>query len=654
LKNKQLYIVLFLVIFGQIAVNAQETLTNLQTNPKVKELFAKQSRTKASKAKSSVEVPFIDDFAKSTGYPDDSLWIDDYAYVNLNYPYNPPGIGVATLDAIDETGALHENATSVPFSADTLTSRIINLDYPGNTSIYLSFYYQPGGYGDTPDTRDTLILEFYSVDSTRWYKMWHVVFNENDSLLSESYSYDESTKTIKGDTITKLSQKFQQVILPVNEDQYLKDTFQFRFRNYATLSSSTDLESRKGNSDQWNVDFIRLDTNRTINDTIILDLAISENATSLLKNYQSIPWKHYILAQAHEMGDSLSLTFLNLTDVEQSYDLEFAIKDITGANGTEVFPGDAGVDIEAFETKTYTRFFNWTFPYNPSLDSALFEVKNYLATSAVTPGFTPYYWNDTSSFYQKFYNYYAFDDGSAENGYGIIGEGTEKAMVAVQFNSYMEDTLRGLQIYFNQSTFEYDPTEVYFKIHVWDDNNGKPGDIIYTKSNLRPEYEDELNQFSFFVFDETIKVKDKFYVGWQKIDSPEMLNIGFDVNTVNNDKLFYNFAGQWLQSQFEGTLMIRPMLGHEVSVGIKDAPESISFDFDVYPNPASNYINIKTNNETNDSFRVSVFDIYGKLYYDTVNSEKTVNTSHLNPGIYFIRISDNSGNTSTKKFIVIR
>ena len=652
MKNKQLYIVIFLVVFGQIAANAQETLINLQTNPKIKELFVKQSRTKASEAKSSVELPFIDDFAKSTGYPDDLLWLDIYAFVNINYPINPPGIGVATLDAIDETGSLHENASSVPFSADTLTSRPINLNYPGNTSIFLSFYYQPGGYGDTPDTRDTLLLEFYSVDSIRWDKIWHVVFNENDSLLNESYTYNGSSKTIKGNETTKLKHKFQQVILPVNEDQYLKDGFQFRFRNYATLSANTDLESRKGNSDQWNLDFIRLDTNRTINDTIIQDLAISENATSLLKNYQSIPWSHYIRAQAYEMDDSLSLTFLNLTNVEQSYDLEFAIKDITGPNGTAVFPGDAGVDIEAFEAKTYTRYFNWTFPYNPSIDSALFEVKNYLATSAVTPGFTPYYWNDTSIFYQKFYNYYAFDDGSAESGYGIVGEGTERAMVAMQFNTYMEDTLRGIQLYLNQT---YDNTsEISFKIHVWSDNNGKPGNIIYTKIYAKPEYEDKLNQFSFYAFDEILTVKDKFYIGWQKIDTPEMLNVGFDANTVNNDKLFYNFAGQWIKSQYEGTLMIRPMLGHEIPMGIKDVPNSTSFDFDIYPNPASNYINIKTSNETIDYLRVTVFDIYGKLYIDNTNTETTLNTSGLNPGIYFIRITDNSGNTSTKKFIVIR
>ncbi len=644
---------MFFVFCSQYTLKAQEAITNLQTNPKVKELYAKQSKTKASKAKSSVELPFIDDFAKSTGYPDDSLWLDNYAFVNLNYPYNPPGIGVATLDAINETGSLHANASSVPFSADTLTSKSINLNYPGNTSVYLSFYYQPGGYGDTPDTRDTLLLEFYSKDSTKWYKMWHVVFNEKDSILNESYSYNESSKTIKGDTITKLKHKFQQVILPVNEDQYLKDTFQFRFRNYATLSASTDLESRKGNSDQWNVDFVRLDKNRTINDTVIQDIAISENAFTLLKNYESIPWPHYIRAIAYEMNDSVSATFKNLGDTtpNPSYELEFAIEDLTGPNGTHSFTGGTSDNIKPFQTIVYTRNADeYVYPYNSSLDSALFEVRSYLKTSILPD--KVYHWNDTTRFYQKFYNYYAFDDGTAENGYGIIGEGTERAMVAMQFNTYLEDTLRGLQMYFNQS---YDNTsEIPFKIHIWNDNSGKPGDIIYTLIVSKPEYEDKLNQFSFYAFDEIITVKDKFYVGWQKIDTPEMLNVGFDANTVNNDKLFYNFAGQWIQSQYEGSLMIRPMLGHEIPMGIKDSPNSTSFNFDIYPNPANNYLKIKTNNEFDNYFRVSIFDIYGKLYIDNTNSETTINTSGLNPGIYFIRITDNSGNTSTKKFIVIR
>lgn len=638
------------MFFGQITIKAQEALTNLQVNPKIKELFLKQSKTKTSQTKSTFELPFIDDFAKSTGYPDSSLWVNNYAFVNLNYAYNPPAIGVATLDAIDESGSIHENASSVPFGADTLTSKPINLNYPGDNTIFLSFFYEPGGYGDTPDNRDTLLLEFYSPDSVKWNKMWHVVFYEEDSILNEEYSYNETSKVVKGDTITKLKHKFQQVILPVNEDQYLKSNFQFRFRNYATLSANTDIESKSGNSDHWNIDFVSLNTNRTINDTVITDLAITKPGYSLLKSYESLPWTHYTKAIAYEMADSISVTFTNLNNDTESYALEFEIEDVSGPTGTYSFTGGTTDDMNPFETRIYKRAIDYIFPYYSSNDSAFFEIRSFL-TSSILPE-NEYHWNDTSRFLQKFYNYYAYDDGTAENGYGIIGEGTERAMVAMQFNTYKEDTLRGLQIYFNQAI--NNANQYYFKIHVWDDNNGKPGDIIYTMEEQRPEYENNLNQFSFFPFNDLIIQDGTFYIGWQKINTPEMLNVGFDANKINSDKLFYNFTGQWTQSQFDGTLMIRPMFGHEIPLGIKNNPEKTSLDFNIYPNPASNYLNIETKNELDNYLRISIFDMYGKIHVDEFNSETPVNISGLSSGIYFIRISDTSGNTSTKKFLVIR
>ena len=48
----------------------------------------------------------------------------------------------------------------VSFIADYLSSQPINLDYSADKNIYLSFYYQPQGFGDSPEETDSLILEF--------------------------------------------------------------------------------------------------------------------------------------------------------------------------------------------------------------------------------------------------------------------------------------------------------------------------------------------------------------------------------------------------------------------------------------------------------------------------------------------------------------
>jgi len=655
LKKAGLYIILFLIV--AFPLSAQEALTGLQHNSEIKSLYQSKAeksaiqRLKATKA--TVELPFIDDFAKSVGYPNDSLWIDDYVFVNQTYANDPLTVGVATFDAIDETGNIYANASSFAFGADTLTSRAINLNYPGDNTIFLSFYYQPGGLGDTPETKDTLLLEYLSSDA-KWIKKWHTSFSATDSILTEKYFYSNDTVTeiMKGDTITDLKSVFQQVIIPVDDAEFLHENFQLRFRNYASLSTSSNIESKASNSDHWHVDFIILDQNRNINDTIINDIAFSKPIGSLLETYQSIPWTHFDRASAYEMKDSISITYRNLNDDVKNVDREFEIEDIKGATGTYAFTGESGDNIPPFASETYTRYIDYIFPYDPLTDSALFEIRSYfdLQSNIVDE---PFRWNDTTRFLQKFYNYYAYDDGTAENGYGIIGEGTERAMVAMKFNSYKEDTLRAVNIFFN-SVLDNANQENTFRLHIWKESSGEPGNIVYTLESQKPQSEDELNKFTTFILDTAIALNGTFYIGWQKNNTPEMLNVGFDVNRVNNDKLYYNFAGNWVKSQFEGTVMIRPVFGEKlnVSTGTND-PKPENIDFNIFPNPASNYLNIEINNQR-EVISYTIFDVYGKVYKIQTLSDPTIDISDLNTGIYFIRIQNQNQIFTAKKFIVVR
>lgn len=652
LKKLIFYIPILILIAGSFSLRAQESLTGLQTNPKIKQIDISESNRKVSQEKDLLELPFIDDFAKSIGFPDKSLWQDENVFINQTYAYDPLSIGVATFDAIDATGAIYPNASSYAFGADTLTSNPINLYYPGDNTLFLSFYYQAGGLGDNPEIKDSLILEFYATDSL-WHKCWNVVFNETDTLLTEKHFYGDSTlKKIKGDTITKLSHTFQKVNIPITEEQYLDSNFQFRFRNYASLSTSDNNESKASNVDQWNIDYVILKKDLGLGDTT--DVAFSEPIGSLLKTYEAIPWDHFPKAFAHEMEDSIRITYRNLSVIEKNPPREFQIKDLMGFTGTTSFTGGTNPKISPMEVFTYKRPIDYIFPYNPYIDSAQFEISSYLVTD-ISPQNKPLRWNDTTRFQQKFFNYYAYDDGTAENGYGIIGQGTERAMVAMRFNSYTKDTLRAIQIYFNQVLDN--ANQFTFKLHVWKESDGKPGNIIYTQEGLKPESEDELNKFTTYILDSVIILENSFFIGWQKETSTtEMLNVGFDVNRISNDKLYYNFSGNWVQSQFEGTIMIRPVFGKSlnISTGTNQTPINKSLEYTIYPNPANDILNIDIDNQFTEDYRYTIFDIYGRVFLDEINQQSSISVSKLNSGIYFIRISNSKGLNTTKKFMIVR
>ena len=72
---------------------------------------------------------------------------------------------------------------------------------------------------------------------------------------------------------------------------------------------------------------------------------------------------------------------------------------------------------------------NLIYTFNTSNpDSALFRITCSLKTDAFDPKE-----NDTIVYYQIFKNYFSFDDGSSEGGYGINGLGSRNAMVAYRF-----------------------------------------------------------------------------------------------------------------------------------------------------------------------------------------------------------------------------
>jgi hypothetical protein len=226
-------------------------------------------------------------------------------------------------------------------------------------------------------------------------------------------------------------------------------------------------------------------------------------------------------------------------------------------------------------------------------------------------------------------------------------------MVAMRFNTYKKDTLRGIQIYFNRSL--NNTNEKYFKLVVWNEINNKPGNIIYIKENIKPVFEDSLNKFTNYVFDTSIVLEDNFYIGWQKVYA-NSLNVGFDVNRINNDKLFKNFAGSWEQSAIEGTVMIRPMFGKKINVptDIDQPVKQDKIEFGLYPNPAKNNLYIDIQSDFYKEIIYTIVDLNGRVYESQLYNNSEIDISPLPSGIYFIRINKTNGQSGSKKFVIIR
>lgn len=594
-------------------------VTGLQSNPLISHEHYKNLLRKDIMLADTVSLPFFDDFSGQSVLPDGRYWLDDYVYINNTYSRQQPTKGVATFDALDNTGHLYSDASTTGFEADHLTSKPVNLDYPSSDNIWLSFLYEPGGLSDPPEPMDSLTLQFYAPEEDKWYSVWRIAGSS--------------------DTV------FRSAIIPVNEERFLKKGFQFRFTNYASISSSLIDPSMIGNCDIWNIDYVRLDRNRNAADTAFADVAFTLPLRSLLKTHEAMPWNQFQQVYLQEMGSFIPVHYRNNDIITRNVTRNFEIKDMYSASQPYSFTAGA-TNIDPLTSIEYNANLIYTYSNN-NPDSALFRVTASLKTDVFDPKE-----NDTLVYYQVFSNYFAFDDGSSEGGYGINGQGSRNAMVAYRFQSYIDDTLRAISICFNDSYMESNKRA--FDLMVWDDDNGLPGNVLYSQDNMLVQQGNAINGYYIYSLSEPVLVSDVFYVGWRQT-SDTFLNAGFDVNTPNTGRQYYWLNGTWNQSQVSGSIMIRPVVGDPLVIaGIEDTYYKGRNTVKIWPNPAGDYIHLDTGEQLFTGIaNIRIIDLSGRQFLNVPYAEQ-LDISSLKKGLYIVVIDLNGKPVSYNRIIKIK
>jgi hypothetical protein len=610
---------------------AQEALKPLLVNSKLQK--SNLSNKKAFKsainslsATSTLELPFFEDFSTYTGFPDSKKWADKKAYVNSTFAKNMISIGVATLDAIDENGAIYPDA-SLGSSADTLTSLPINLNYKGRDDIYFSFFYQPAGISEAPDSADYLFLDFFNVSQSKWDTVWYT----QGSKLSD----------------------FRQVLIQISDTSYQKSGFRFRFRNMVSISNSFDEPAKRSNADIWNIDYIKLDTGRSAADTVLHDVSVTKPQSSLFSSYTSMPCNHFLNAYITQLNSTINMTYRNNDTSTVAVSRYFRIKDLYVAAEDGPTFIEAGVNnIEPDSVMTIQKSLPNPFStIDSQTDSATFEVKAYLGTNDLDY----FKGNDTIYFYQQFKNYMSYDDGSAEGGWGLQGQGAESGYVAYGFKSYDTDTLVGVSMYFN-STEDSINLEYFFKLAVWDDNNNWPNNrLLYMSDDSYSPQLTGLNKFYEYALSEHVVLKSsqRFYIGWYQVPSSNsydpFLNVGMDLNNDSKANLYYNLGTGWVKSIAPGALMMRPIFKKMTSTSTSVSQVSQN-KLSVYPNPASDKIYFAT--ENNEVTMVSIFDIRGRKILQRAVTDNQMDVSELASGLYLLQISSEKTTFASTKLLI--
>lgn len=634
----------FLIVsfIGCFALNlfAQEQLTPLPISDHYKSV--KKPNLKKSNKK-PVELPFIDDFSTTNVYPDSNLWEDQYVFVNKFMAVNPPTIGVASFDGLNDEGQPYQGFSVDNAPCDTLTSTTINLaSFTTDNSIYFNFFYQAGGYADYPNPNDTLILEFKY--ETGWDTIWKVT--QEDEILRD----------------------FEQVSIKVSDSaKYLIPNFQFRFRNYARPA---------GHNDFWHIDYVRLEQGAPR--TNFNDQAFVEIPTSIIEPYTQMTFEQFLFQQdTSKNKDNNFLHSFKVRNLENeavpvSYFYEINLPSL----GTNLFttnplalnvPSNSFFDQAltlkpfAIDTVSDDNKENYNIiPFAAIEDTVKLDIEYFIETSNDVRRE-----NDTIKRSYNFSNQLAYDDGIADFAYAVNGESAEFAQ---RYIVYERDDIFGLMIHF--ARIENNQSNRLFSIKIWDKIEGVDGSdttvLIYPERNpldpyaepdlLNVQYPNQYNHsgFRLYCFDNQISVSDTFYVGIQQSGDVGIL-VGFDKNTeAGNQNLFYNLFNEWTPSTLNGSVMMRPVFDEspdDCFVDWVNAPSYavLSDEFEIYPNPVSDNLSISFN-KINKVNSIEILDVAGKLIENFNGYVNQVNVGNMPNGIYFIRLTV-GGKTGIKKFI---
>ena len=522
-------------------------------------------------------LPFWDDFSYSDilTTPDTSLWQSgNTVFLNNGIGINQPSKNVVTFDGVDQNGKPYSvNDALAKGFADSLVSKPIRIDLVDpslRSTVYISFFYQAKGLGEVPDAGDKLVLSFKNI-SGKWESVYEI--QNSDVLLSDT---------------------FYQVLIPITDDRFYHNKFQFRIQNFARLS---------GPYDTWNVDYVYLNVNRFLNDTFYTDRTISSSLSSLFVDYRAMPLKHFLINPAANLKKPSTILY-NLKNEDQPFSFS-AYATIVNWNGAiptskkikldsaQNPPSGAVMKALAFTPVSFNTIPGGNDIRLPAdyIDITLrFNVLTKDNVPVALPGNPPngdyvaatyapidFRKNDTIRTKFRLGAYYAYDDGGAEYAIKLSQSGSFISFKYL-FKSNVPDTLVGVDIYFPEFG---DNTAQSLQFEIRTDLSDSRPSIIYQKV-IQVERSTQ-NKFKSFKLDKAIRISGDFYIGWKQL-STASIPVGLDKNTDNGDKMYYNVNGTWVQNTtIKGSMMVRPVFGKDDPgpvTGLEDVVHA-----PVYPNP---------------------------------------------------------------------
>lgn len=543
-------------------------------------------------------------------------------YINNDMAINPISIGVASFDGVNYLGLPYSTATPPAKGyADNLTSLPFNLSGKlPKDSIYMSFFWQAQGLGDMPLTSEFLSLEF-KTSANQWVPVWKQM----------------------GPAVTVDTFKIE--MIPVKDPLYLHKGFQYRFRSYGVLN---------GRFNVWNVDYIYIDTARSIiktsGTTYTKDISIISTSRSVLKNYTSIPYKHIKSLPVADMTAETNQGFMEIRDntyVPGSLiSIDFFHIERDNLNSLDTIKVEQIPDIPP--SFIYSEIFKDTI--NGSLMTQPYVLKEEFNFPIVdTTGRFDMSFNNFTAIETYFDNYYAYDDNVPESTIMSINPGGIR--IANEYKILKRDTLTDIDYCFLKNNGP-DLTNSTFYMNVWNASTSITSENTLLNQQALVAYSSSINGFVRYALSTPIILDSgaTYYFGFTQNFNYSFF-IGYDRNNDRLDKIYTSKNGQtWVPLSTtaleSGALMIRPVFGNGGIVTNTLNKEIEQSQFGVYPNPSHGQLHFSGEPEY-----IMIYDLSGLLIQQQKIDASSISTESIANGLFIIILSKGEYK-ETKRLII--
>lgn len=594
------------------------------------------------------ELPFFDDFSYEGPFTDPRYWLDREVLVNRTYAQQPPSVGVATFDGISYQGRPYPFGGGRTVERDRLTSVPLNLS--GQRPV-LTFYVQPRGLGERPESRDSLLLQFRQQNGS-----WRTVRSFGGLSNTEG----------------QLSARpFQPVRIEIPEI-YRYRGFKFRFVN---MSNET------GGLDTWHVDYVRIDNIQT--EFEFADIAFTDPPSQLLESYTAIPYRHLQAGDPALVNDTLRIGIWNHADQPLSVqNSRLSIQELnTGLpllNATLFSGQDAnipnGMPIERIYNFKTDAFLSGLYPAfvanlfgNAALEDAeelRIRTRYTLVNNSqiTTPGLREAVLrNDTVDRITVLADYFAYDDGTAELGLEALPGQT----VVQKFTAYVPDVLRGVSVRLPRNAAANSKQRLSLVVYL-DKLDDRPEFEFEVEPVYAENFSDTLQGFTTYKLRNARGEADSlalpvgdFYLGWTQLTNCDICPaVGFDRNNAPRDVQFFSNGAGWfaLPGPVRGAIMLRPLVGNrEVLATNTDEPHSSeALGVTIFPNPASDYLELRfADAVATERIELQLFNSVGQRVATQRGAASALPLGHLPAGIYWLYLRDSSNGREARRRLII-